>query len=382
MPRVYQIVFTGCFLTLIFAVPLTQVGIEIYEGQRPQVSELFLHLPTEANLRGFESEVEDSSWFAQFLRLWMQYLRFELLWDLGEKVLLGRDGWLFYRPDVQYLVEPYRLSETHHAAGDDPFSAITTFRDQLSRRGIRLMIVPIPGKASIYPDKLTRRAAAPDRSISSHTLELISRLKKAGVEVIDLFEPFRRLREKQPMPSGQAYYLRQDTHWSGMTVSIAAGVVAQRIHNLGWVDRGSTQYDLKLVSVRRRSDIIRMVTVPGIERHFPAEEVRCYQVVHRASGKLYKDDPRSPVLVLGDSFLRIYQTDEPGSAGFIAHLARMLKHPLASIVNDGGASTLVRQELSRKVDVLRGKKLVIWEFVERDIRFGVQGWKYVPVFAD
>jgi hypothetical protein len=83
--------------------------------------------------------------------------------------------------------------------------------------------------------------------------------------------------------------------------------------------------------------------------------------------------------VLGDSFLRIYERDEPGSAGFIAHLARELSQPLASIVNDGGASTLVRQELSRKSGLLEGKSLVIWEFVERDIRFGMEGWQGVPL---
>ena len=53
--------------------------------------------------------------------------------------------------------------------------------------------------------------------------------------------------------------------------------------------------------------------------------------------------PESEVLILGDSFLRIYEQDEPGAAGFIAHLARELGQPLTSIVNDGGGSTLVRQ---------------------------------------
>ena len=71
--------------------------------------------------------------------------------------------------------------------------------------------------------------------------------------------------------------------------------------------------------------------------------------------------------------------DEPGSAGLIAHLARLLDQPLASIVNDGGASTLVRQELARKPELLDGKTLVIWEFIERDIRFGLQGWQHVPL---
>ena len=83
--------------------------------------------------------------------------------------------------------------------------------------------------------------------------------------------------------------------------------------------------------------------------------------------------------MLGDSFLRIYERDEPGSAGFIAHLAHQLQRPVASIVNDGGASTLVRQGLARKPELLAGKTLVVWEFVERDIRFGLEGWQHVPL---
>ena len=92
-----------------------------------------------------------------------------------------------------------------------------------------------------------------------------------------------------------------------------------------------------------------------------------------------EDDPAAQVLVLGDSFLRIYEQDEPGAAGFIAHLARELRQPLASVVNDGGASTLVRQELYRRPTLLQHKRVVVWEFVDRDIRFGIEGWQQVPL---
>ncbi len=89
---------------------------------------------------------------------------------------------------------------------------------------------------------------------------------------------------------------------------------------------------------------------------------------------------RNPsVLILGDSFLRIYEEDEPESAGFIAHVARELGQPLTSIVNDGGASTMVRQELARRPTLLLNKRLVIWEFAERDIRYGTEGWRIVPL---
>jgi hypothetical protein len=58
---------------------------------------------------------------------------------------------------------------------------------------------------------------------------------------------------------------------------------------------------------------------------------------------------------------------------------RALRRPLRSLVNDGGAATLVRQELYRRPVMLRDKRLVVWEFVERDIRFGTEGWQLVPL---
>jgi hypothetical protein len=122
-----------------------------------------------------------------------------------------------------------------------------------------------------------------------------------------------------------------------------------------------------------------MLQNPGLERAFGTEEVACEQVIRRGDGRPYQDEPDARVLLLGDSFLRIYESDEPGAAGFVAHLARALRQPLTSIVNDGGASTLVRQELYHRPRFLAGKSLVIWEFVERDIRDGAEGWQIVPL---
>jgi len=50
-----------------------------------------------------------------------------------------------------------------------------------------------------------------------------------------------------------------------------------------------------------------------------------------------------------------------------------------AIVSDGGASTDVRQKLSTDPEILEGKKVVIWEFAERDIALGSQGWEEVPL---
>jgi hypothetical protein len=80
--------------------------------------------------------------------------------------------------------------------------------------------------------------------------------------------------------------------------------------------------------------------------------------------------------VLGGNSLepkRNYRRAE--TAGLIANLAFELHAPLSSVVNDGGASTLVRQELARNLEILKGKRLVIWAFAERDLRFGMKSWR-------
>lgn len=122
-----------------------------------------------------------------------------------------------------------------------------------------------------------------------------------------------------------------------------------------------------------------MMQMPPLEARALPEDINAVQVVRVGDGELYRDDPGSDLLVLGDSFLRIYQQDEPGSAGLIAHLAKELGRPVSSLVNDGGGATLVRQELFSRPALLKNKRIVIWEFVERDIRFGTEGWLRVPL---
>ena len=367
MPPKHRRLWLIWFLAVIFCVPLVQSCVEIAGGRELGFLTLFTHVPTRQNLRASERELESESVFAKAARPWIQYGWFRLFGDPGEKALAGRDGWLFYRPDVQYLTEP--------GSGEDPMAAIRHFRDQLAERGIRLMVVPVPGKPAIYGGLLTRRMEG--MQPHSPTRELRMRLRSHGIESVDLFEVFGKL---GPRPE-QPYYLRRDTHWSPEGAEIAAQAVASRLRELGWAPNGDVAYGIRTLRVRRPGDIARMTRNAWIEASFPPEEVTAHQVVQDSTGAVYRDDTAGRVLVLGDSFLRIYESDEPRGAGFIAHLARGLRQPVASIVNDGGASTLVRQELARRPQLLNGKSVVIWEFVERDLRFGTEGWKLMPLPA-
>lgn len=469
--RKSELVLVICFLAVIAAVPVAQTCIELARRERVQATDVFRYQPTAKNLRQFEHTLEEKSWFQQHLRPLMQRFLFTTLHDTGAKGVLGRNHWLFYRPDLRYLVEPDRMeADTSNSKWVQPpdrsthresvEKAILRFRDQLKERGITLVVMPVPGKPSVYPDQVTGRAAGKERQFQSPTLKLLDGLQRQGVATVDLFAVFQAARESGGQAGNGALYLAHDTHWTPRGAELAAQAVATklRVMNLATGDAsvrvvgqasrlsggrpalgpgnagetpvatGGTpaplpeqlpahrkEFRTQDVSITRWGDILDMMQIPGLRGAFAPETALCVQVLDPALGLMVpgaSDRPgtycypgqQAVVLVLGDSFCRIYQYPEPqslgempaaaatgrpvesgakrllpGSAGFISHLALALKSPVDAIVSDGGAGTDVRRKLSTNPEILEGKQVVVWEFVERDIALGAQGWEEVAL---
>ena len=274
--------------------------------------------PTAQNLHAFERRLENQSLVVKRLRPWMQYLEWRFLADAGEKAVLGRHGWLFYRDSVRFATE--RPTGAALIDSSDPLPAIRSFRDQLQARGIRLLVVPVPSKESVYPGMLASRAEHAGVVVCDQTRSLLQGLDRSGIEHVDLFDAFRRARQAESLADPTRLYLARDTHWSPKGARVAAAAVARRVLERGFVSRGNDAFLERLVTVRRHGDLVEMLQVRQIERALEPESLVCRQVVHSDTGKPYRDAPESEILILGDSFLRIYEQDEPGSAGFIAQL--------------------------------------------------------------
>ncbi|MBC8874858.1 MAG: hypothetical protein H8E44_36010 [Planctomycetes bacterium] len=429
--RISQLVLVTVFLAIIFGVPVYQIVVEIWRQQPVQVTDLFRYAPTVKNLRAFEQTLKDNWWGQETVRPWMQRTLFLTLGDTGAKALEGRDGWMFYRPGVQYLTEADRMEAGHsdsagtrRTSGDtrtrSVVLAIVEFRDQLESQHIELLVVPVPGKASVYPDKLTERFDDCSGAFRSPTERLLDELRECNIETVNLFDAFRQARSAKPTwSSGGTYYLSQDTHWTPAGALIAAKAVALKLRELGYAPETPWQYETQRVQVARRGDVLEMMQVPGLREYFSPEELNCEQIHDPIAGLLippvgardgrFKNDHlldtplESSILLLGDSFSRIYQFGEPaslgavvggaqqtsagsgkkrllpGSAGFPSLLARELAAPVDYIVSDGGAATDVRRRLSVDPEMLDNKTFVIWEFAERDIRLGAHGWLDVPL---
>lgn len=390
-PLEWTLVFSLLGVTAGF--PLIQAAHEaVKDKEMPHFLDLFRESPTKENLHRWDDNAKDRSLFAKALRPWTLQKRYDLFHEVAPKSVQGAGGWLFYNQDVDYLLQPPYTDERFYKGTFDtlvagkrinlrnPLAAMEDFRAQLEARGIKLLLVPIPGKPSIYPEKLypgfRGRAVSP-------TVALLDDLKRRGFETADLFSPLMRAKADGRFQ----LYLKRDTHWTPQGMEIAADALAARIKELvpgldaaeGQGSAPGPRFALKDTTVMRWGDIAEMTKVPDRKKIWEDESVEANPVIDLSSQKPYKDDPESPILWLGDSFSRIYQTDAPGSAGVIAQVAYRLNRPLASIVNDGGASTVVRQQLSRRPELLKGKKLVVWTFVERDLRFGSKGWALAPV---
>ncbi len=378
---------------------------------------------TSRYLRAFEKKVEDENAVVLAVRPKYQLAVWKIFSDPGEKVVLGSsngtesDGspWLFYRQDVEFLVQPSPL-DIRSVKLDNPIRAIEKFRDQLKARGVELLVVVVPGKPSIYPEHLVGKKD--ERTLASRATEerrkndfghgkfILDSLTKLGFNTVDLYSPLWAAKAEDAAKG--ALYLNDDTHWTPRGAELAADVIASKVRSMvesGAVDVGAENVDYVIQDslADRMGDIGEM---SGLNKFdvFKVQQVMGHVVVQREVTKRdslvvdstgtdttvvqladttqspFKDDfRRAKILILGDSFSRIYQTDSPVNAGWIAHFAKDMKRPVASIVSDGGASTLVREKLARKAGVLKGKKLLIWEFVERDLRFGAEGWKDVDL---
>jgi hypothetical protein len=378
MPRACSKTLVFAFLGIIFAVPLFQaIWEKAVEHESLRVLGVFKKTPSEVNLRSFEKDLEESSKFADLVRPLFRRARWLLLHDLGDKAVAGTDGWAYYGPDLRYLGERYFRDCKPESPTDDPADVVADFAMQLGRRGIHLLVVPVPSKPGIAPGHL-RRGLAPSLALSVNTQRFMGELRSRGLDVVDLYTSL--VREQRERPDRPRLYLAADTHWTGDGARLVAGLLAERVRAVVGANALAPQrnYHREVVTVARRPDIPRMSRLPGEATAFPPENTTAYRVFDEG-GEPYADSDDAQILLLGDSFSRIYQTDEPEAAGLIANLAYELHTPLTSIVNDGGASTLVRQELARNLDLLRGKRIVIWAFVERDLRFGMQGWQRITL---
>lgn len=343
----------------------------------------------------YEDRLEDDSFLADRLLSPTQYALTRWGGLGNEKAYLGRDGWLFYRPGVDYLTGPGFLDRdvlARRASGGneytapphpDPRPAILVFREQLARSGVRLVLVPTPVKPMIEPDRFSSRYAGWPRSaaLQNPSFERFkAEMNAAGVLV---FDPAPALLARR-RATGEPQYLATDTHWTPEAMQFVAGRLnAFLAENVPLPEGPAAEFRGRPAATGNLGDVAAMLRLPADQDLFPEQPVTIRRVLG-ADGSPWRPDPGADVLLLGDSFTNIYSMPEMGwgeSAGFAEQLSLAMRRPIDRIAQNDAGAHATRQALARSLARgerrLDGLKVVVWQFAIRELAVG--DWRPIPL---
>jgi len=364
------------FLAIIGGLPLGQVAFELAHGERPQVLEIVGPLE-EQRLRAFEDDLHAASIVTREAVPRLQHALTRWLRRGNEKVLFGPDDWMFLAEDVDFVTGPGILEPG--VGGRAAIDTIRAFDAALAERDVELLVVPVPTKAVVEGHRLAPGVSG--RPDNADAERFFAELAAAGVDVLDLRALFEELRASEP-----ELYLRHDTHWRPETMCAVAERIAARVRSLSGGDDASGRQDERgryramSRTVDGAGDTLAMLSLPS--DHRIVEPVRIDAIVDARTGEPWSSDRTADVLLLGDSFTRVFSDERLGhgsGAGLAEQLAFALDRTIDVIAMAGGGALQPREALAQRPEGVRGKRVVVWEFTERELAAGPARWKPVEL---
>lgn len=276
------------------------------------------------------------------------------------------DQWLFLVRELRHLStgrfwekswEELAVNQTN------PVPSIVEFQEMLSERGKRLILVPVPAKGRIYPEKLS--AAFSLEEVDSLS-GFVAELREAGLAVIDLDAAFREQREAN---DDAQLYCAQDAHFSPFGIELIADLI---VMELGSKAVSSSE-------ITRRNEEALSITGDQVvgsewEGSIPSEALPV-RLIEFGGEPGVNPDPESPYLLLGDSHTLVFhQGKEAGmhcrGGGLLDQLSFRLGRPLDLVGVRGSGLVQARKQLFYRASEDPGfwdkKELVIWMFSERE----------------
>lgn len=292
----------------------------------------------------------------------------------------GDGNWFFLRLELEHLqhgdLAAADLAKANKE-GTDPVPVIAQYAKELKALGVELLLVPVPAKASIYPEKLDTKA---DPASVPSLAPFLAKLKAEGVEALDLEAEFKKVRAAEP---ANQLYCATDSHWSPAACQLVANLVAAKYKPLPEVTAAK---------------VAGLTTLPAEIREYHGDLLTDAQKSTVAKDKLplsraglgaggsvttVETSPTSPIVVLGDSHLLVFRKggnmlDTQG--GFVDHLQVALGTPVQDFAMQAGGADGPRVEIARTTaknpDFWSKKKVAIWVFTAREFTQGK--WRVLP----
>ena len=367
--------FIGIFLFIIIIPPLYRNIFEIsaklqtdelnHDSSWTPVIELFNKKKNQSfkeHLKSFEKNLETALFAETPRKLTQSTLSLSPLKEGNRNVRIGKDGWLFLDEAIESLTGQGPFHDgpfPFQKGGNSPVDAIKRFADQLDNFGARLILVSIPSKAMIYPEKINHNIKGPISHPDAQ--RLVSELNSLpNLDVLDLTRSLFNLKKDKKV------FLKQDTHWTPEAMEEAAKIIANHIKSMD-INIDKVNLNPKQKEGRKAyGDLVEKINI--WDGAFNQESVIAKPI------KGNTRDRNSKIILLGDSFTNIYSSNEGlgwgNNAGLPEHIASNVGTPIDVISINGGGATKVRKKLAQRrgsSEDMKNKKVVIWAITCRDL---------------
>ncbi|MEY2564122.1 MAG: alginate O-acetyltransferase complex protein AlgJ [Verrucomicrobiota bacterium] len=294
------------------------------------------------------------------------------------------DGWLFFAAEFRLLSlgtfwgdAAAKVSRSHKPDLADPIPAIVDFQKQLKARGIELLVVPVPPKAAVYPEKILPGFNVRTDDAAPLLHRFYEELRAAGIDVLDLTPLFLQNRDDRR----GGVFCKTDSHWSGLGCMLAAQAIAESVRAKLTAPPSRKEFVSEWKESQVTGDLVTLLP-PDSAKPGP-EKIAVRSVSEKGTGAAVQPDPNSPLLLLGDSHTLVFHDFLAERSGLVDQLAQELGFAPDLIGTRGSGATPVRISLYRhslkNPDYLAKKKVVVWCFAAREFTEASEGWAKVPV---
>ncbi|MGN0353550.1 MAG: hypothetical protein ACI4EI_00575 [Muricoprocola sp.] len=137
----------------------------------------------------------------------------------GKDVIVGRDGWLYYKNSLDDYQNTDQLSDR---ALFNIAHATKMMQDYVEESGCEFVYTVAPNKNSIYGQYMPYYDQIQEQETGNYE-NLIPYLEREGVHYVDLFEILREHAGEE-----QLYY-KTDSHWNGKGAALAADAILSEV---------------------------------------------------------------------------------------------------------------------------------------------------------
>ena len=259
-----------------------------------------------------------------------------------DSVLLGREGWLFYRETVEDYLRTDPLTDRELFCAARTLALLTEYAQT---RGASLTFTAAPNKASLYPQYLpyvgTPLEGADDID------RLIPLLEAQGVAYADLFAPFRR--------EDQVLYHATDSHWTNWGAALAHDTLMDSLGGSDWSPWFTQSWHTENT---HRGDLYEMLYPTGemlegevmFSREFTFRHVRPIRSPEDQRIETENPGKAGNLLMFRDSFgntLYPFMAEDFGHAVF----SRSMPYQMA-LLEESGVDTVVIELVERNLNYL------------------------------